>query len=100
MFPGKGGMVAPGMTCQFIVQFFPDCLGDFDDFILVETQSAHTLLIPLQARRAPPVLTCECVLCPPWDAVQVDKSLEDPSASRGPLWQLMTWSSQAGASGS
>ncbi|XP_047596508.1 deleted in lung and esophageal cancer protein 1 isoform X4 [Lutra lutra] len=62
MFPGKGGMVAPGMTCQFIVQFFPDCLGDFDDFILVETQSAHTLLIPLQARRAPPMLTLSPVL--------------------------------------
>lgn len=66
MFPGKGGMVAPGMTCQYTVQFFPDCLGDFDDFILVETQSAHTLLIPLQARRPPPVLTRECVLCLPW----------------------------------
>uniref|UniRef100_A0A2I3RDP5 DLEC1 cilia and flagella associated protein n=1 Tax=Pan troglodytes TaxID=9598 RepID=A0A2I3RDP5_PANTR len=62
MFPGKGGMVAPGMTCQYVVQFFPDCLGDFDDFILVETQSAHTLLIPLQARRPPPVLTLSPVL--------------------------------------
>ncbi|KAM9187327.1 deleted in lung and esophageal cancer protein 1 [Dugong dugon] len=62
MFPGKGGMVAPGMTCQYIVRFFPDCLGDFDDFILVETQSAHTLLIPLQARRPPPVLTLPRVL--------------------------------------
>lgn len=62
MFPGEGGMVAPGMTCQYIVQFFPDCLGDFDDFILVETQSAHTLLIPLQARRPPPVLTLSPVL--------------------------------------
>ncbi|XP_042092424.1 deleted in lung and esophageal cancer protein 1 isoform X2 [Ovis aries] len=62
MFPGEGGMVAPGMTCQYIVQFFPNCLGDFDDFILVETQSAHTLLIPLQARRPPPVLTLSPVL--------------------------------------
>ncbi|XP_022409416.1 deleted in lung and esophageal cancer protein 1-like isoform X1 [Delphinapterus leucas] len=62
MFPGKGGMVAPGMTCQYTVQFFPDCLGDFDDFILVETQSAHTLLIPLQAWRPPPVLTLSPVL--------------------------------------
>ncbi|XP_059966372.1 deleted in lung and esophageal cancer protein 1 isoform X3 [Mesoplodon densirostris] len=62
MFPGKGGMVAPGMTCQYTVQFFPDCLGDFDDFILVETQSAHTLQIPLQARRPPPVLTLSPVL--------------------------------------
>lgn len=55
-------MVAPGMTCQYVVQFLPDCLGDFDDFILVETQSAHTLLIPLQARRLPPVLTLSPVL--------------------------------------
>ncbi|XP_062970663.1 deleted in lung and esophageal cancer protein 1 [Cynocephalus volans] len=62
MFPGKGGMVAPGMTCQYVVQFSPDCLGDFDDFILVETQSAHTLLIPLQAQRPPPVLTLSPVL--------------------------------------
>ncbi|KAL1782479.1 deleted in lung and esophageal cancer protein 1 [Sigmodon hispidus] len=62
MFPGKGGMIAPGMTCQYIVQFIPDCLGDFDDFILVETQSAHTLVIPLQARRPPPVLTLSPVL--------------------------------------
>ncbi|XP_037004212.2 deleted in lung and esophageal cancer protein 1 isoform X2 [Artibeus jamaicensis] len=62
MFPGKGGMVAPGMTCQYIVQFCPDCLGDFDDFILVETQSSHSLLIPLQARRPPPVLTLPPVL--------------------------------------
>ncbi|XP_019502695.1 PREDICTED: deleted in lung and esophageal cancer protein 1-like, partial [Hipposideros armiger] len=62
MFPGEGGMVAPGMTCQYVVQFLPDCLGDFDDFIIVETQSAHTLLIPLQARRLPPVLTLSPVL--------------------------------------
>ncbi|MBZ3883328.1 Deleted in lung and esophageal cancer protein 1 [Sciurus carolinensis] len=62
MFPGKGGMVAPGMTCQYTIQFIPDCLGDFDDFILVETQSPNTLLIPLQARRPPPVLTLSPVL--------------------------------------
>ncbi|XP_049622406.1 deleted in lung and esophageal cancer protein 1 [Suncus etruscus] len=67
MFPGKGGLVAPGLACQFVVQFFPDCLGDFDDLILVETQSSHTLLIPLQARRPPPVLTLspklDCGFC-------------------------------------
>lgn len=50
------------MTCQYIVQFLPDCLGDFDDFLLVETQSAHTLMVPLQARRPPPVLTLPPVL--------------------------------------
>ncbi|KAM5280061.1 deleted in lung and esophageal cancer protein 1 [Ctenodactylus gundi] len=61
-FPGKGGIVAPGMTCQYTIQFIPDCLRDFDDFILVETQSSHTLLIPLQARRPPPVLTLSPLL--------------------------------------
>lgn len=68
-------MVAPGMTCQYVVQFLPDCLGDFDDYILVETQSAHTLLIPLHARRPPPVLTRECALCLPRDSVRVGDSL-------------------------
>ncbi|XP_043857871.1 deleted in lung and esophageal cancer protein 1 [Dromiciops gliroides] len=56
-FPGRGGLVAPGMICRYTIRFAPDSLGDFDDFILVETQSAHTLLIPLQARRPPPILT-------------------------------------------
>uniref|UniRef100_A0A4X2LA31 DLEC1 cilia and flagella associated protein n=1 Tax=Vombatus ursinus TaxID=29139 RepID=A0A4X2LA31_VOMUR len=56
-FPGKGGLVAPGMICQYTVRFAPDSLGDFDDFILVETQAARTLVIPLQARRSPPILT-------------------------------------------
>ncbi|XP_051833973.1 deleted in lung and esophageal cancer protein 1 [Antechinus flavipes] len=61
-FPGKGGLVAPGMICQYTVRFAPDSLGDFDDFILVETQSIHTLLVPLQARRSPPILTLGPVL--------------------------------------
>lgn len=63
------------MTCQYVIQFLPNCLGDFDDFILVETQSAHTLRIPLRARRLPPVLTRECVLCLPGDSVRLGKSL-------------------------
>ncbi|XP_006890716.1 PREDICTED: deleted in lung and esophageal cancer protein 1 [Elephantulus edwardii] len=62
MFPGTGGMVAPGMTCQYIVQFAPDCLGDFDDCILVDTQATQPLRIPLRARRPPPVLTLPQVL--------------------------------------
>lgn len=57
--------MAPGMTCQYVVQFLPDCLGDFDDFLSVETQAAHSLRIPLQARRPPPVLTRACALPPP-----------------------------------
>lgn len=63
------------MTCQYVVQFIPDCLGDFDDFILVETQSAHTLVIPLQARRPPPVLTCEYALHLQRDSVRAGKPL-------------------------
>uniref|UniRef100_A0A663M6G7 DLEC1 cilia and flagella associated protein n=1 Tax=Athene cunicularia TaxID=194338 RepID=A0A663M6G7_ATHCN len=56
-FPGKGGMIAPGMACQYTVQFIPEYLGDYEDCILVETQVSEPLLIPVQAKRAPPVLT-------------------------------------------
>ncbi|NXD77470.1 DLEC1 protein, partial [Halcyon senegalensis] len=56
-FPGKGGMIAPGMTCQYTVQFIPEHLGDYEDCISVETQVSEPLLIPIQAKRPPPVLT-------------------------------------------
>ncbi|NXS95285.1 DLEC1 protein, partial [Jacana jacana] len=56
-FPGKGGMIAPGMTCQYTVQFIPEHPGDYEDYILVETQVSEPFLIPIQARRPPPVLT-------------------------------------------
>ncbi|NXG63044.1 DLEC1 protein, partial [Hemiprocne comata] len=56
-FPGKGGMIAPGMTCQYTVQFIPEYLEDYEDCILVETQVSEPLLIPIQAKRPPPVLT-------------------------------------------
>ncbi|NWH63557.1 DLEC1 protein, partial [Geococcyx californianus] len=56
-FPGKGGMIAPGMTCHYTVQFIPEYLGDYEDCIVVETQVAEPLLIPIQAKRRPPVLT-------------------------------------------
>ncbi|XP_010004306.1 PREDICTED: deleted in lung and esophageal cancer protein 1, partial [Chaetura pelagica] len=54
---GKGGMIAPGMTCQYTVQFIPEYLGDYEDCIVVETQVSEPLLIPIQAKRPPPVLT-------------------------------------------
>ncbi|KAM6117322.1 LOW QUALITY PROTEIN: deleted in lung and esophageal cancer protein 1-like [Pterocles gutturalis] len=61
-FPGKGGMIAPGMTCQYTVQFIPECLGDYEDCILVETQVSEPLLVPIQAKRPPPVLTLPHVI--------------------------------------
>ncbi|XP_074841264.1 deleted in lung and esophageal cancer protein 1 [Carettochelys insculpta] len=56
-FPGEGGIVAPGMTCEYTIQFIPEHLADYEDFILVETQAPYPLLIPIEARRPPPVLT-------------------------------------------
>ncbi|NXX58053.1 DLEC1 protein, partial [Scopus umbretta] len=56
-FPGKGGIIAPGMTCQYTVQFTPEYLGDYEDCILVETQVSEPLLILIQAKRSTPVLT-------------------------------------------
>nr|XP_057916295.1 deleted in lung and esophageal cancer protein 1 isoform X2 [Doryrhamphus excisus] len=61
-FPGEGGTVAPGMSCKFTVHFAPDSLGDYEDFIVVESQGEHLLVVPLEARRPPPVLTLPSVL--------------------------------------
>ncbi|XP_044150166.1 deleted in lung and esophageal cancer protein 1 isoform X2 [Bufo gargarizans] len=56
-FPGEGGIVAPGMSCHYTVRFVPDSLADFEDFILVETQGPYPVLVPIEARRPPPILT-------------------------------------------
>lgn len=61
-FPGKGGMVAPGMSCKYTVRFAPDSLGDYEDYIMVETQALSPLLVPLVAQRPPPILTLPPVL--------------------------------------
>uniref|UniRef100_A0A3B3ZMW1 Uncharacterized protein n=1 Tax=Periophthalmus magnuspinnatus TaxID=409849 RepID=A0A3B3ZMW1_9GOBI len=66
-FPGEGGTVAPGMSCKYTIRFAPDSLTDFQDFIVVESQSDDLLVVPIEARRPPPVLTprvldCGCCL--------------------------------------
>ncbi|KAI4901416.1 hypothetical protein NFI96_018546 [Prochilodus magdalenae] len=61
-FPGEGGVIAPGMSCQYTVRFAPDCLAEYEDFLLVETQSPYPLIVPLEARRPPPILTLPAVL--------------------------------------
>uniref|UniRef100_A0A8K9XQ87 DLEC1 cilia and flagella associated protein n=1 Tax=Oncorhynchus mykiss TaxID=8022 RepID=A0A8K9XQ87_ONCMY len=61
-FPGEGGIVAPGMSCQYTVRFAPDSLADYQDFLVVESQAQYPLLVPIEARRPPPILTRECVL--------------------------------------
>lgn len=58
-FPGEDGVIAPGMSCKYIVRFAPDSLEDYEDFIAVETEVEHPLVVPIVATRAPPVLTCE-----------------------------------------
>ncbi|XP_071341210.1 deleted in lung and esophageal cancer protein 1 [Trachinotus anak] len=61
-FPGEGGVVAPGMSCKYTVRFAPDSLADYEDFIVVETQAEHLLVVPIGARRPPPILTLPRVL--------------------------------------
>ncbi|XP_053323585.1 deleted in lung and esophageal cancer protein 1 [Spea bombifrons] len=56
-FPGEGGIVAPGMSCHYTVRFIPDSLADFEDFLLIESQAPYPVLVPIEARRPPPVLT-------------------------------------------
>ncbi|KAL1006246.1 hypothetical protein UPYG_G00069700 [Umbra pygmaea] len=61
-FPGEGGIVAPGMACQYTVRFAPDSLADYQDILVVETQAQYPLLVPIEARRPPPILTLPSVL--------------------------------------
>ncbi|XP_019745531.1 deleted in lung and esophageal cancer protein 1 isoform X2 [Hippocampus comes] len=61
-FPGKGGVVAPGMSCKFTVRFAPDSLADYEDRVVVESEGEHILVVPIEARRPPPVLTLPGVL--------------------------------------
>ncbi|NWT98482.1 DLEC1 protein, partial [Urocynchramus pylzowi] len=56
-YPGKGGMIAPGMACQYTVQFIPEYLGEYEDHILVESQVSESFVIPVQAKVSLPVLT-------------------------------------------
>ncbi|XP_059148965.1 deleted in lung and esophageal cancer protein 1-like [Physella acuta] len=56
-FPGETGLVAPGMSCRYNIRFAPNSLKNYDDSITVQTQAKEPLIIPLQARRPPPVLT-------------------------------------------
>ncbi|XP_026147588.1 deleted in lung and esophageal cancer protein 1 [Mastacembelus armatus] len=61
-FPGDGGVVAPGMSCKYTVRFAPDSLADYDDFIVVESQAEHLFVVPIAARRPPPILSLPRVL--------------------------------------
>ncbi|XP_031705648.1 deleted in lung and esophageal cancer protein 1 [Anarrhichthys ocellatus] len=61
-FPGEGGVVAPGMSCKYTVRFAPDSLGDYEDYITVETLAGHRFWVPIAARRPPPILTLPRVL--------------------------------------
>ena len=61
-FPGENGLVAPGMSCKYDIRFAPDSLKDYDDQISVLTQAGEPLVIPIIARRKPPVLTRKTAL--------------------------------------
>ncbi|ROK23379.1 Deleted in lung and esophageal cancer protein 1 [Anabarilius grahami] len=61
-FPGEGGIVAPGMSCQYMVRFAPDSLADYEDALVVETQLPYPLIIPIEAQRPPPILTLPAVI--------------------------------------
>ena len=56
-FPGEHGLVAPGMSCHYGVRFAPDALMDYDDEIRIQTQSSQPIIIPLQGRRQPPLIS-------------------------------------------
>nr|XP_019942854.1 PREDICTED: deleted in lung and esophageal cancer protein 1 [Paralichthys olivaceus] len=61
-FPGEGGVVAPGMSCKYTVRFAPDSLAEYEDFIVVESQAEHLLVVSIAAARPPPILTLPRIL--------------------------------------
>lgn len=64
-FPGDGGMVAPGMSCKYTIRFAPDSLGDYEDSVTVEMPMENLLVVPILAKRPPPVLTSEALALRP-----------------------------------
>ncbi|KAM4027399.1 deleted in lung and esophageal cancer protein 1 [Anomaloglossus baeobatrachus] len=86
-FPGEGGIVAPGMSCHYTIRFVPDSLADFEDYILVETQSPYPVLVPIEARRPPPILTLprtlDCGPCLVGGVKLVDCLCRNEGLSRG-----------------
>lgn len=52
-------MVAPGMSCKYSVRFTPDSLGGYEDSVTVEMPMENLLVVPVIAKRPPPVLKCE-----------------------------------------
>ena len=68
-----GGALAAGMGVKMEISFYPDNLGDYTDYLTVESEG-FTVKIPVEARRDPPQLSlaptidigeCSslCVLC-------------------------------------
>jgi hypothetical protein len=51
-----GGMVAPGMSVSCVLSFVPNALGDFEDFIAVDTEAGSTKVM-IKAQREPPNLS-------------------------------------------
>uniref|UniRef100_A0A3Q3AEI5 DLEC1 cilia and flagella associated protein n=1 Tax=Kryptolebias marmoratus TaxID=37003 RepID=A0A3Q3AEI5_KRYMA len=62
-FPGDGGVVAPGLSCRYTLRFTPDSLGNYEDFVVVESPAAPQLLVPVEAWRPPPILTPRVLDC-------------------------------------
>ena len=55
-------MVAPGLCSRYAISFVPETLADCDDELVVQTDGFCDVIVPLQARRPPPVLTLQSVI--------------------------------------
>ena len=61
-YPSETGMIAPGLNAEMRIRFAPDSLADYDDFLVVQTET-DSFPLPLLARRSPPNLTLPAQLC-------------------------------------
>lgn len=53
----NNGLVAPGMTCSYIITFIPDSLADVTFMLNVMTETGDSFTVPICAQRVAPILT-------------------------------------------
>ena len=56
-YPGEDGFVAPGMSAHYNIRFMPDSLAEFEDEVEILSQAGSPLIVKIEAKRIPPVLT-------------------------------------------
>ncbi|KAJ1632748.1 hypothetical protein T492DRAFT_838132 [Pavlovales sp. CCMP2436] len=86
-YPGDDGFVAPGLHARVLIRFAPDSLGDYDGFILVQTET-DSFGVPLKTDSfgvllKPPSLSLQDVFDAGWCFVGGSKHVSAAGTNEG-----------------